>query len=91
MLGRTPCLWTMTWAWIRLRPVSELVAADYLHLAIFVWATLIANLEEIGYKEKSMHMAAYDWILFFQNTEVRDQTLSRLKSNIELMVKSENK
>ena len=52
---------------------------------------MIANLEEIRYKEKSMHMATYDWIHFFQNTEVRDQTLSKLKSNIELMVKSGNK
>ena len=51
---------------------------------------MIANLEEIGYKEKSMHMVAYDWIHFFQNTEVHDQTLSRLKSNIELMVKTNN-
>ena len=29
-----------------------------------------------------MRMAAYDWILFFQNTEVREQTLSKLKSNM---------
>ncbi|KAE8688466.1 putative phospholipid:diacylglycerol acyltransferase 2 [Hibiscus syriacus] len=33
-----------------------------------------------------MYMAAYEWRLSFQNTEVRDQTLSRMKSNIELMV-----
>uniref|UniRef100_A0A7N0TEZ4 Phospholipid:diacylglycerol acyltransferase n=2 Tax=Kalanchoe fedtschenkoi TaxID=63787 RepID=A0A7N0TEZ4_KALFE len=33
-----------------------------------------------------MYMAAYDWRLSFQNTQVRDQTLSRIKSNIELMV-----
>lgn len=39
-----------------------------------------------GYEEKNMYMAAYDWRLSFQNTEVRDQTLSRIKSNIELMV-----
>ncbi|GKB28158.1 phospholipid:diacylglycerol acyltransferase 1-like protein [Tanacetum coccineum] len=36
--------------------------------------------------EKNMYMAAYDWRLSFQNTEVRDQSLSRMKSNIELMV-----
>uniref|UniRef100_A0A804UF26 Phospholipid:diacylglycerol acyltransferase 1 n=1 Tax=Zea mays TaxID=4577 RepID=A0A804UF26_MAIZE len=40
----------------------------------------------IGYEEKTMYMAAYDWRLSFQNTEVHDQTLSRIKSNIELMV-----
>ncbi|KAL8138561.1 hypothetical protein V2J09_004562 [Rumex salicifolius] len=71
---------------IRVRPVSGLVAADYFALGYFVWAVLIANLARIGYEEKNMYMASYDWRLSFQNTEVRDQTLSRIKSNIELMV-----
>uniref|UniRef100_A0A7N0T371 phospholipid:diacylglycerol acyltransferase n=1 Tax=Kalanchoe fedtschenkoi TaxID=63787 RepID=A0A7N0T371_KALFE len=71
---------------IRVRPVSGLVAADYFAPGYFVWAVLIANLARIGYEEKNMYMAAYDWRLSFQNTQVRDQTLSRIKSNIELMV-----
>ncbi|XP_027126084.1 phospholipid:diacylglycerol acyltransferase 1-like [Coffea arabica] len=71
---------------IRVRPVPGLVAADYFVPGYFVWAVLIANLARIGYEEKTMHMAAYDWRISFQNTEVRDQTLSRIKSNIELMV-----
>ncbi|KAJ8448243.1 hypothetical protein Cgig2_025167 [Carnegiea gigantea] len=71
---------------IRVRPVPGLVAADYFAPGYFVWAVLIANLARIGYEEKKMYMAAYDWRLSFQNTEVRDQTLSRIKSNIELMV-----
>ncbi|KAL6220945.1 hypothetical protein ACLB2K_008698 [Fragaria x ananassa] len=71
---------------IRVRPVSGLVAADYFAPGYFVWAVLIANLARIGYEEKTMYMASYDWRLSFQNTEVRDQTLSRIKSNIELMV-----
>ncbi|XP_057977691.1 phospholipid:diacylglycerol acyltransferase 1-like [Malania oleifera] len=71
---------------IRVRPVSGLVAADYFTAGYFVWAVLIVNLANIGYEEKSMYMAAYDWRLSFQNTEVRDQTLSRIKSNIESMV-----
>ncbi|KAL2234818.1 UNVERIFIED_CONTAM: Phospholipid:diacylglycerol acyltransferase 1 [Sesamum indicum] len=71
---------------IRVRPVTGLVAADYFALGYFVWAVLIANLAQIGYEEKTMYMASYDWRLSFQNTEVRDQTLSRIKSNIELMV-----
>ncbi|KAL3528597.1 hypothetical protein ACH5RR_007919 [Cinchona calisaya] len=73
---------------IRVRPVHGLVAADYFIPGYFVWAVLIANLARIGYEEKTMYMAAYDWRLSFQNTEVRDQTLSRIKSNIELMVAS---
>ncbi|KAH7547097.1 hypothetical protein FEM48_Zijuj01G0270900 [Ziziphus jujuba var. spinosa] len=71
---------------VRVRPVTGLVAADYFAPGYFVWAVLIANLARIGYEEKTMYMAAYDWRLAFQNTEVRDQTLSRIKSNIELMV-----
>ncbi|KAH9328339.1 hypothetical protein KI387_000447, partial [Taxus chinensis] len=75
---------------IRVRPVSGLVAADYFALGYFVWAVLIENLAHIGYEGKNMHMAAYDWRLSFQHTEVRDQTLSRLKSTIELMVETNN-
>nr|GMC78091.1 phospholipid:diacylglycerol acyltransferase 1-like [Ipomoea batatas] len=71
---------------IRVRPVTGLVAADYFAPGYFVWAVLIASLARIGYEEKTMYMAAYDWRLSFQNTEVRDQSLSRIKSNIELMV-----
>ncbi|XP_050233148.1 phospholipid:diacylglycerol acyltransferase 1-like [Mercurialis annua] len=71
---------------IRVRAVSGLVAADYFAPGYFVWAVLIANLARIGYEEKTMYMASYDWRLSFQNTEVRDQTLSSIKSNIELLV-----
>ncbi|XP_057766786.1 phospholipid:diacylglycerol acyltransferase 1-like isoform X2 [Salvia miltiorrhiza] len=71
---------------IKIRPVSGLVAADYFTPGYFVWALLIANLARIGYEDKNMFMAAYDWRLSFQNTEVRDQTLSRMKKNIELLV-----
>ncbi|KAG7013998.1 Phospholipid:diacylglycerol acyltransferase 1 [Cucurbita argyrosperma subsp. argyrosperma] len=71
---------------IRVRPVSGLVAADYFAPGYFVWAVLIANLARLGYEEKTMYMAAYDWRISYQNTEVRDQSLSRIKSNIELMV-----
>ncbi|KAK4365639.1 hypothetical protein RND71_013519 [Anisodus tanguticus] len=54
---------------IRVRPVAGLVAADYFAPGYFVWAVLIANLARIGYEEKTMYMAAYDWRLSFQNTE----------------------
>lgn len=57
-------------AGIRVRPVSGLVAADYFAPGYFVWAVLIANLARIGYEEKTMYMASYDWRLSFQNTEV---------------------
>ncbi|XP_075519977.1 putative phospholipid:diacylglycerol acyltransferase 2 [Primulina tabacum] len=70
---------------IRVRAVPGLVEADYFAPGYFIWANLIQNLARIGYEEKNMYMAAYDWRLSFQNTEIRDQTLSRLKSKIELM------
>ncbi|KAM5584367.1 putative phospholipid:diacylglycerol acyltransferase 2 [Rosa sericea] len=70
---------------IRVRAVGGLAAADYFAPGYFVWAVLIKNLAKIGYEGKNMHMAAYDWRLSFQNTEIRDQALSRLKSKIELM------
>ncbi|EPS73844.1 hypothetical protein M569_00907, partial [Genlisea aurea] len=70
---------------IRVRAVPGLVAADYFAPGYFVWAILIENLARLGYEGKNMYMAAYDWRLAFQNTEVRDQTLSRLKSKIEQM------
>jgi phospholipid:diacylglycerol acyltransferase len=53
---------------IRVRPVTGLVAADYFVPGYFVWGVLIANLARIGYEEKTMYMAAYDWRLSFQNT-----------------------
>ncbi|CAI0398107.1 unnamed protein product [Linum tenue] len=70
---------------IRVRAVPGLVAADYFGPGYFVWAVLIENLAKIGYEGKNLYMAAYDWRLSFQNTEIRDQALSRLKSKIELM------
>ncbi|KAJ6897095.1 hypothetical protein NC651_023087 [Populus alba x Populus x berolinensis] len=70
---------------IRIRAVPGLVAADYFAPGYFVWAVIIENLAKIGYEGKNMHMAAYDWRLSFQNTEIRDQTLGRLTSQIELM------
>lgn len=55
---------------IRVRPVPGLVAADYFAPGYFVWAILIENLAQLGYEDRNMYMAAYDWRLSFQNTEV---------------------
>ncbi|BBN19482.1 phospholipid:diacylglycerol acyltransferase [Marchantia polymorpha subsp. ruderalis] len=70
---------------MRVRAVSGLVAADYFAPGYFVWAVLIENLARIGYEERNMYMAAYDWRLSFQNTEVRDKTLTKLKNTIETL------
>ncbi|KAJ8563492.1 hypothetical protein K7X08_031944 [Anisodus acutangulus] len=70
---------------IRVRAVTGLVAADYFSPGYFVWANLIENLAKIGYEQKNMYMASYDWRLSFQNAEIRDQSLSSLKRKIELL------
>ncbi|KAF2321705.1 hypothetical protein GH714_001646 [Hevea brasiliensis] len=70
---------------VRVRAVPGLAAADYFASGYIVWAVLIENLAKIGYEGKNLFMAAYDWRLSFQNTEIRDQALTRLKSKIELM------
>ena len=63
---------------VRVRPVSGLVAADYFASFYFVWAILIENLAKIGYEEKNLHMAAYDWRLSFQNTEVFHPSIAHM-------------
>lgn len=73
---------------IRMRAVSGLVAADYFMPGYFVWAVIIEQLARLGYDEKTMHMASYDWRLAFQQTEERDSSLSRLKGTIELLVET---
>ncbi|XP_068467310.1 putative phospholipid:diacylglycerol acyltransferase 2 [Phaseolus vulgaris] len=70
---------------IKVRAVPGVVAADNFASGYLVWADLIENLARIGYEGKNLYMAAYDWRLSFQNTEIRDQSLSTLKSNVELM------
>ena len=55
---------------VRVRPVQGLVAADYFMPGYFVWAVIIEQLARIGYDERNLHMASYDWRLSYQNTEV---------------------
>ena len=56
---------------IRVRAVPGLFATDNLAPDYPVWADLIENLGTIGYEGKNLYMAAYDWRLSFQNTEVQ--------------------
>eukprot|EP00271_Cylindrocystis_brebissonii_P008380 TRINITY_DN22599_c0_g1_i1.p1 TRINITY_DN22599_c0_g1~~TRINITY_DN22599_c0_g1_i1.p1 ORF type:complete len:693 (-),score=108.54 TRINITY_DN22599_c0_g1_i1:1267-3345(-) len=73
---------------IRVRPVEGLVAADYFMPGYFVWAVIIEQLARLGYDERSMHMASYDWRLSYLNTQERDRSLSRIKAAIEVLVES---
>ncbi|GJY68022.1 DNA helicase PIF1-like protein [Tanacetum coccineum] len=48
----------------------RLVVADYFAPGYFVWVVLTAKLARVMYEEKNMYMAAYDWRLALQNTEI---------------------
>jgi Lecithin:cholesterol acyltransferase len=71
---------------IKLRPARGLEAGDYLMPGFWVWAKIIRNLADIGYDPNSLTMAPYDWRLAFQHLEKRDYYFTKLKSEIELLV-----
>lgn len=77
-------------AGVRMRAAQGLEAADYLYPGYWVWAKVIANLATLGYDSTTMHFASYDWRLAPQATEERDMYFSRLKTTVELLVKSSN-
>lgn len=54
------------------------------------WVLCFADEEANGYKSNAF-TAAYDWRLSYQNLEVRDQYFSRLKSYIEMAMRTSNK
>ena len=76
---------------IRMRAAQGLEAADFILPGFWVWARIISNLAEIGYDHNNLHMAAYDWRLDLSSLEVRDRYFSKLKSQIELMHKSQGR
>ena len=76
---------------IRLRAAQGLEAADFILPGFWVWARIISNLAEIGYDHNNLHMAAYDWRLDIGNLETRDRYFTRLKSQIEVMCKTQGK
>lgn len=73
---------------IKLRPAQGLEAADFILPGFWVWARIIENLAEIGYDHNNLQMAAYDWRLDIVQLERRDHYFSRLKAQIELLVKT---
>lgn len=73
---------------IKLRPAQGLEAADFILPGFWVWARIIENLAEIGYDHNNLQMAAYDWRLDIVQLEQRDHYFSRLKMQIELLVKT---
>lgn len=75
-------------AHIKLRPAQGLEAADFILPGFWVWGRMIENFAELGYDHNNLVMAAYDWRLDIINLEARDHYFSRLKAQIELLVKT---
>lgn len=75
---------------ISLRAAQGFEAADYFVGNYWVWGKLIVNLGDIGYNPSTMTMEPYDWRLSFQMVEKRDGYLTKLKSRIEAMHKTNN-
>lgn len=73
---------------IRLRSAQGFEAADYVMSTYWVWEKIIENLADVGYDSSNMLMMPYDWRLSFAVLETRDGYLTKLKMNIEAMVKT---
>ncbi len=76
---------------IRIRPAQGLEAADFLLPGFWVWARIIENLAEIGYDNNNLQMASYDWRLNIAFLEKRDHYLTKLKGQIEMLKKTNDK
>jgi phospholipid:diacylglycerol acyltransferase len=76
---------------IRLRSVQGFEATDYVMSTFWVWEKIIENLADVGYDASNMIMMPYDWRLSFIALEERDGYLTKLRFNIEAMVKTSGK
>jgi phospholipid:diacylglycerol acyltransferase len=52
--------------------------------AFSLWGPLIESLSDLGYDERNVDIAAYDWRLSMSALEERDRYFSRLLASIEL-------
>ena len=59
--------------------------ADVFITGYRLWIDIIQSFSDVGYDERSMHMASYDWRLNFQELERRDGYFTNLKYRIEAM------
>lgn len=73
---------------IKLRSAQGFEAADYFMSTYWVWDKIIENLSLVGYDSSNMIMMSYDWRLSFDMLEERDGYFTKLKVNIEALVKT---
>lgn len=72
---------------IRVRPAQGFEATDFFIGGLWVWAPIIEALSELGYDINNMFMASYDWRLSFADLERRDRFWTRLRFQIEALVR----
>ena len=73
---------------VKLRAAQGFDAADFFITGYWIWNKILENLATLGYDPGNSFTAAYDWRLSYRNLEVRDQYFSRLRSHIELALKT---
>eukprot|EP00834_Sanchytrium_tribonematis_P003799 NODE_160_length_15021_cov_0.894786.p4 type:complete len:509 gc:universal NODE_160_length_15021_cov_0.894786:6132-4606(-) len=71
----------------KIRAGSSYESIDYFVGGYAVWAHLIANLATIGYDPNTMGLIPFDWRLSFKRMEERDSTFTKMKFEIENMVR----
>ena len=76
---------------IRVRAASGLGAADVVLDTYSVWAGFIRNAADVGYDERSLHLASYDWRLAFPLLQKRDCYFTKLRMDVERLVQSNGK
>lgn len=76
---------------IKLRAAQGFEAADFFVTGYWIWNKILENLAVIGYGPDNMYSAAYDWRLAYLDLERRDGYFSKLKAQIELSNRLNNK
>mmetsp|Transcript_28528 Transcript_28528/g.88281 ORF Transcript_28528/g.88281 Transcript_28528/m.88281 type:complete len:566 (-) Transcript_28528:14-1711(-) len=69
------------------RAAEGYAGADYFAPGYWLWSKLLVEAAAVGYDRNLMHLACFDWRLSYANLERRDQYFTRLKSEIEILVK----
>ena len=73
---------------VKLRAAQGFDATDFFITGYWIWNKILENLATIGYDPTNAFSAAYDWRLSCINLETRDAYFTRLKTHIEVALKT---
>lgn len=73
---------------IKLRNVQGFEAADFFMSTVWVFDKLIESFADVGYDTSNMVMMSFDWRLSFHMLEERDGYFTKLKLNVEALVRT---